>query len=65
MFRRQPGVPRLEQVSRASAKDPLVLAMYDRLFGDRDPVAEPGTATGTSGDWWTVPSGKGSVMGGG
>ena len=28
--------------------------MYDRLFGDRDPVAEPGTATGTPGDWWTV-----------
>ncbi|MCU1502262.1 MAG: hypothetical protein JWM12_1616, partial [Ilumatobacteraceae bacterium] len=28
--------------------------MYDRLFGDRDPVAEPGTASGTPGDWWTV-----------
>jgi alkylhydroperoxidase family enzyme len=28
--------------------------MYDLLFGDRDPVAEPGTATGTRGDWWTV-----------
>ncbi|HEV3353789.1 MAG TPA: carboxymuconolactone decarboxylase family protein [Acidimicrobiales bacterium] len=28
--------------------------MYKRLFGDRDPVAEPGTATGTPGDWWTV-----------
>jgi alkylhydroperoxidase family enzyme len=24
------------------------------LFGERDPVAEPGTATGTPGDWWTV-----------
>jgi alkylhydroperoxidase family enzyme len=24
------------------------------VFGDRDPVAEPGTATGTRGDWWTV-----------
>jgi len=22
------------------------------LFGDRDPVDEPGTDTGTSGDWW-------------
>jgi alkylhydroperoxidase family enzyme len=31
-----------------------VLSMYERLFGDRDPVAEPGTATGTPGDWWTV-----------
>ena len=28
--------------------------MYQRLFDDRDPVAEPGTATGTPGDWWTV-----------
>jgi alkylhydroperoxidase family enzyme len=28
--------------------------MYDLLFGDRDPVAEPGTDTGTPGDWWTV-----------
>ena len=24
------------------------------LFGDRDPVAEPGTSTGSPGDWWTV-----------
>ncbi|MFM8906312.1 MAG: hypothetical protein ACKOIZ_01655, partial [Actinomycetota bacterium] len=24
------------------------------VFGDRDPVAQPGTATGTPGDWWTV-----------
>ena len=29
-------------------------SIYDLLFGDRDPVAEPGTATGTPGDWWTV-----------
>ena len=28
--------------------------MYDFLFGERDPVAEPGTSTGTPGDWWTV-----------
>jgi alkylhydroperoxidase family enzyme len=28
--------------------------MYDQLFGDRDPVSEPGTASGTPGDWWTV-----------
>jgi alkylhydroperoxidase family enzyme len=24
------------------------------LFGDRDPVKQPGTATGTPGNWWTV-----------
>ena len=28
--------------------------MYERLFDDRDPVAEPGTAAGTPGNWWTV-----------
>src|SRR5262245_15056697 len=28
--------------------------MYQRMFGERDPVAEPGTATGTPGNWWTV-----------
>ena len=28
--------------------------MYKFLFGDRDPVAEPGTASGSPGNWWTV-----------
>jgi alkylhydroperoxidase family enzyme len=47
-------MPRLRQVGRAEAA-PLATRLYDRLFGpDRDPVAEPGTATGTPGDWWTV-----------
>ena len=46
--------PRLRQVSRAEATSDVVLKTYDLLFGDRDPVAEPGTTTGTSGDWWTV-----------
>ncbi len=46
-------MPRLRQVSRADAT-PEVLEMYDLLFGDRDPVAKPGTATGTPGNWWTV-----------
>jgi alkylhydroperoxidase family enzyme len=31
-----------------------VVPIYDRMFGDRDPVAQPGTATGTPGNWWTV-----------
>jgi alkylhydroperoxidase family enzyme len=47
-------MPRLRQVSRAEATSPRVLQMYDLLFGDRDPVAEPGTETGTPGNWWTV-----------
>ena len=47
-------MPRLTEVSRADA-DESVIPLYDALFGkDRDPVAEPGTATGTPGDWWTV-----------
>ena len=46
-------MPRLRQVSRADA-DPIALAMYDMLFGARDPVVDPGTETGTPGNWWTV-----------
>ena len=46
-------MPRLRQVARADA-DPDVVEAYDLLFGERDPVAEPGTATGTPGNWWTV-----------
>lgn len=46
-------MPRLRQVKRADAP-PEVLKYYDALFGDRDPVEEPGTATGTPGNWWTV-----------
>jgi alkylhydroperoxidase family enzyme len=47
-------MPRLHQVPKADAEAPIVQAMYERLFGDRDPVAQPGTDTGTRGDWWTV-----------
>jgi len=47
-------MPRLRQVPRSEAT-PEVAQMYDWLFGaGRDPVAEPGTATGTPGNWWTV-----------
>jgi alkylhydroperoxidase family enzyme len=46
-------MPRLSPVPRAEAP-PDVQTVYDMLFGGRDPVAEPGTATGTPGNWWTV-----------
>ncbi|MBI2765657.1 MAG: carboxymuconolactone decarboxylase family protein [Chloroflexi bacterium] len=46
-------MPRLRQVPRSEVT-PEIGEMYQRLFGDRDPVAEPGTATGTPGNWWTV-----------
>ncbi len=46
-------MPRLKQVPRADA-DPLTQTLYAALFGARDPVTEPGTETGTPGNWWTV-----------
>lgn len=46
-------MPRLRQVPRSEAA-PEVMPLYERLFQDRDPVAQPGTSTGTRGDWWTV-----------
>jgi alkylhydroperoxidase family enzyme len=47
-------MPVLRQVPKSEAKAEIVQRMYTALFGDRDPVAQPGTATGTPGDWWTV-----------
>jgi alkylhydroperoxidase family enzyme len=47
-------MPVLRQVPRSDASAKIVIRMYDLLFGDRDPVSQPGTATGTPGNWWTV-----------
>ena len=47
-------MPRLKKVPKAEADQNIVLPLYQLLFGERDPVSEPGTATGTPGDWWTV-----------
>jgi alkylhydroperoxidase family enzyme len=55
-------VPRLREIPRREVSDPKVLALYDLLFGDRDPVAQPGTAAGTRGDWWTVFAGSPDVL---
>ena len=44
---------RLRQVNLAQAS-PEVREIYRNFFGDRDPVANPGTATGTPGDYWTT-----------
>jgi len=46
-------MPRLRQVHKDDAH-PFAQQMYGVLFGDRDPVDEPGTASGTPGNWWTV-----------
>lgn len=55
-------MPRLRQVPRSEVADKGTLKLYDLLFGERDPVAEPGTATGTRGDWWTVFAGSPDVL---
>jgi alkylhydroperoxidase family enzyme len=47
-------MPRLNQVPRAEVSDDFTRNMYDFMFGDRDPVAQPGAVGGTTGDWWTV-----------
>lgn len=47
-------MPRLRQVPRSEAPEGIVTTMYDFIFGDRDPVAEPGLPNGTPGNWWTV-----------
>jgi len=47
-------MPRLREIPRAEVTSKNILRMYDALFGDRDPVSQPGTATGTRGDWWSV-----------
>jgi alkylhydroperoxidase family enzyme len=54
-------MPRLRQVPRSEAP-PAVVEIYDLVFGGRDPVAEPGTATGTPGNWWTVMAGVPDVF---
>lgn len=48
------AMPRLGQVPRDKADEAIALPLYNLLFGERDPVAEPGTDTGTPGNWWTV-----------
>ena len=46
-------MPRLHEVPKAEAHSGAQ-QIYKLLFGERDPVKEPGTATGTPGNWWTV-----------
>lgn len=46
-------MPRLKQAGR-EADNPYANRIFDHLFGDRDPITQPGTQTGTPGNWWTV-----------
>jgi alkylhydroperoxidase family enzyme len=54
-------MPRLRQISKTDAH-PLAKQIYATLFGERDPVVEPGTATGTPGNWWTVFAGAPDIF---
>jgi alkylhydroperoxidase family enzyme len=44
---------RVRQVNLAEASAD-VRKIYQQIFGDRDPVVQPGTATGSPGDYWTT-----------
>ncbi len=46
-------MPRLKQAGREAGNE-YANAIFDMLFEKRDPVKDPGTATGTPGNWWTV-----------
>ena len=46
-------MPRLKQAGREAGHE-YADRIFDLLFGARDPIKEPGTATGTPGNWWTV-----------
>lgn len=46
-------MPRVRQMPLAEAHD-NAKRHYEALFKGRDPVAEPGTETGTPGHWWTT-----------
>ena len=48
-------MPSIKPVPRAEITDDTIQMYFNLLFGpDRDPIEQPGTATGTPGDWWPV-----------
>jgi alkylhydroperoxidase family enzyme len=54
-------MPRLREIRKAEAHA-SAQKVYELLFGTRDPVDEPGTATGTPGNWWTVFAGAPDIF---
>jgi alkylhydroperoxidase family enzyme len=46
-------MPRLRQIPKGQA-DHLTETLYKAIFGDRDPTTDPGTETGTPGNWWSI-----------
>ena len=48
-------MPAIKPRPRKDLTSTLTKKYFEALFGpDRDPIDEPGTATGTRGDWWPV-----------
>lgn len=47
-------MPRLRQVPLGEVTHPTVRYLYAYKYGDRDPVAQPGTSMGAPGNWETV-----------
>ncbi|NQY13410.1 MAG: carboxymuconolactone decarboxylase family protein [Henriciella sp.] len=46
-------MPRLKQAGPGQGSE-MADAVFKMLFDDRNPIEDPGTATGTPGNWWTV-----------
>jgi len=46
-------MPRLKQAGPGQGSQ-MADQVFQLLFGDRNPIESPGTATGTPGNWWTV-----------
>lgn len=46
-------MPRLKQAGPGQGSE-MADQIFQLLFGDRDPIQQPGTATGTPGNWWTI-----------
>lgn len=46
-------MPRLKQAGPGQGSE-MADQVFRLLFGERNPIDEPGTATGTPGNWWTV-----------
>lgn len=46
-------MPRLKQAGPGQGSE-MADQVFKLLFGDRNPIDQPGTATGTPGNWWTV-----------
>lgn len=54
-------MPRLREIRKSEAHA-SAQKVYEALFGDRDPVDQPSTVTGTRGNWWTVFAGAPDIF---